>query len=64
MAKAVEYVEKEGNTIGYVSPWEKYPVRKNGVQLKNAEKEYQPRRVYPKIEELRMLGETRKRRKI
>lgn len=39
VAKAVEYIEKEAASIGnYVSPWDKYPIKRNGVYLKMAEK--------------------------
>lgn len=50
VAKAIEYIEKEhANISGYVSPWEKYPIKRNGMNMRLAEKDYEPKRTYTKV---------------
>lgn len=44
----------------YVSPFESYKIKVNGVNIESAEREFAPKRTYKSIEE---LAEARKRRK-
>lgn len=50
--------------MDFVSPWSRFPIKKNGVQLKMAEEQFAPKREYRMIQELIEVRKNRKMEKV